>query len=209
MDEEVSLIEQSKSDPEAFGRLYDRYYQPVFGFLVSRTHNVEVAKDLTSETFFQALKNIRKYTPQGKPFKSWLFAIAVAQIGTYYRSRSHYLSVTLDESPELLAHEDYQPDVAMLQDQSERETLEQVERLRSFIGKLNQKQQNILTMRYFSQLSFPEIGVAMGMKEGTVKSHLHRAVKKLQSLMAVEPAEETSYEPVSEHRAAFGASSGR
>lgn len=203
MDEEVLLIEQSKTDPDAFGRLYDLYYQPVFGFLLSRTHNVEVAKDLTSETFFQALKGIRHYTPQGKPFKSWLFAIAMAQTGAYYRSRSRYLSVTLDESPELVAHEDYQPDLAMQQDQSEAEIQVQLSLLRQLIGKLNQKQQNILTMRFSSQLSIPEIAAAMGMKEGTVKSHIHRAVKKLQSLMAPQ-AQETSYEPESQHRTTLG-----
>src|SRR3989339_1986534 len=102
--EEVTLIEQSKTDPEAFGRLYDRYYQPVFGFLLSRTHNVEVAKDLCSETFFQALKNIPRYESRGRPFKSWLFAIAVAQVGNHYRSRKRWLSVTIDEAPELAAN---------------------------------------------------------------------------------------------------------
>lgn len=185
--EEVTLIEQSKTDPEAFGRLYDRYYQPVFGFLLSRTHNVEVAKDLCSETFFQALKNIRRYEARGKPFKSWLFAIAVAQIGTYFRSRKRYLSVTIDEAPELAANDDYRPDIEMVADEDAFSVRQQVERLRGLLTKLNQKQQNILSMRFFSKLTVPEIAAAVKMKEGTVKSHIHRALKKLQVLMTEEP----------------------
>lgn len=185
--EEVTLIEQSKTDPEAFGRLYDRYYQPVFGFLLSRTHNVEVAKDLCSETFFQALKNIRRYEVRGKPFKSWLFAIAVAQIGTYFRSRKRYLSVTIDEAPELAANDDYRPDIEMVADEDALGVRQQVERLRGLLTKLNQKQQNILSMRFFSKLTVPEIAAAVKMKEGTVKSHIHRALKKLQVLMTDEP----------------------
>lgn len=187
--EEVTLIEQSKTDPGAFGRLYDRYYQPVYGFLLSRTHNVEVAKDLCSETFFQALKNIRRYEPRGKPFKSWLFAIAVAQIGTYFRSRKRYLSVTIDEAPELAANDDYRPDVGMMADEDAFGVRQQVERLRGLLAKLNQKQQNILSMRFFSKLTVPEIAAAVKMKEGTVKSHIHRALKKLQVLMAEKPVE--------------------
>lgn len=192
--EEVTLIEQSKTDPEAFGRLYDRYYQPVFGFLLSRTHNAEVAKDLCSETFFQALKNIRRYESRGKPFKSWLFAIAVAQIGTYYRSRKKFLSVTIDEAPELVANEEYRADIALVAEEDAQAVREQVELLRDLFGSLNQKQQNILSMRYFSRLTVPEIAAAVKMKEGTVKSHIHRALKKLQVLMTEKQSRTDSYE---------------
>ena len=150
--EEVTLIEQSKTKPDAFGRLYDRYYRPVFGFLLSRTHNVEVAKDLCSETFFQALKNIRRYEPRGKPFKSWLFAIAVAQLGTYFRSRKRYLPVAIDEAPELVANEDYRPDVVMLASEDDADMRQQTYRLRKYLRKLNQKQQNIISMRFFSKM---------------------------------------------------------
>ena len=191
MEEEVTLIEQAKTDPEAFGRLYDTYYQPVFGFLISRTRNAEVAKDLCSETFFQALKNIPRYESRGRPFKSWLFAIAVAQIGIHYRSRKRWLSVTIDEAPELVANEDYRPDVSALADEDEIGLRGQLERLRPLLNQLNQKQQDILTMRYFSELSIPEISTATSMKEGTIKSHIHRALKKLHVLMTHEPEEKT------------------
>ncbi|OGL94779.1 hypothetical protein A2348_04455 [Candidatus Uhrbacteria bacterium RIFOXYB12_FULL_58_10] len=181
--EEVTLIEQSKTKPDAFGRLYDRYYRPVFGFLLSRTHNVEVAKDLCSETFFQALKNIRRYEPRGKPFKSWLFAIAVAQLGTYFRSRKRYLPVAIDEAPELVANEDYRPDVVMLASEDDADMRQQTYRLRKYLRKLNQKQQNIISMRFFSKMTVPEIAATVKMKEGTVKSHIHRSLKKLRVLM--------------------------
>ncbi len=207
MEEEVLLIEKAKTDPDAFGQLYDRYYQPVFGFLVSRTHNIDVAKDLCSETFFQALKNIPRYVSRGKPFKAWLFAIAVAQIGNFYRSRKKWLSVALDEAPELVAVEDYQADIAMMADEQSEDIRQQIEQLRVLMKQLNHKQQNILTMRFFSKLSIPEISSAMSMKEGTVKSHIHRALKKLHVLMTT-PSEKESYEldPAKQSRTAFGTS---
>lgn len=177
----------AQQDPEAFGRLYDTYYQPVFGFLYSRTGRSEVAKDLTSETFFQALKNLHRYKPRaGASFKSWLFAIAVAQIGNYYRSRARFLEVTTDEAPEILAPDDFRPDVAYRMGEDAGELEAQISLLRRMMGKLNQRQQDILTLRFFSHMSVPDIAAALRMKQGTIKSHIHRALKKLQVLMLQE-----------------------
>lgn len=181
---EETLVANGQSDPEAFGRLYDTYYQPVFGFMYNRSGNVELAKDLTSETFFQALKNLHRYKPrEGASFKSWLFAIAVAQVGNYYRSRSKFLEVTTDEAPELIGREDFRPDIAYRMGEDASELEGQITLLREMMGKLNGRQQNILTLRFFSHMTVPEISTTLGMKEGTIKSHIHRALKKLQALM--------------------------
>ncbi len=184
IDNETEVIANAKNDPEAFGRLYDEYYQPIFGFMYSRTHNAEVAKDLTSETFFQALKNIQKYKPQkGASFKSWLFSISVAQVGNYFRRRMKMFEVTTEEAPEIVAHEEFRPDIAYRMGEDAEELKTQIELVTKLMKQLNQKQQDILTLRFFSKLSVPEIALALRMKEGTVKSHIHRALKKLQSLM--------------------------
>jgi RNA polymerase sigma-70 factor (ECF subfamily) len=182
--EEQEVVAHAQKDPEAFGRMY---YQPVFGFLYSRTGHTEITKDLTSETFFQALKNLHRYRPQkGASFKSWLFAIAVAQIGNYYRQRAKMFEITTEEAPEIVGHDDFRPDLAFQMGEDAENLQEKVLLLRRIMKQLNQKQQNILTLRYFSKLSVPEIALTMHMKEGTVKSHIHRAIKKLQSLMTVE-----------------------
>ena len=181
---EEILVGKDQSDPEAFGRLYDTYYQPVFGFMYNRTGNAEVSKDLVSETFFQALKNLHRYKPrEGASFKSWLFAIAVAQVGNYYRSRSKYLEVTTDEAPELIGREDFRPDIAYRMGEDAAELEQQIVLLREMLAKLNPRQQTILTLRYFSHMTVPEIASTIHMKEGTIKSHIHRALKKLQTLM--------------------------
>ncbi|NQV90037.1 sigma-70 family RNA polymerase sigma factor [Candidatus Uhrbacteria bacterium] len=187
---EEPLIVNAQSDPDAFGRLYDMYYQPVFGFMYNRTGNAELAKDLTSETFFQALKNLHRYKPRkGASFKSWLFAIGVAQVGNYYRSRSKFLEVTTDEAPELIGRDDFRPDIAYRMGEDEKELEAQITLLRTMMSKLNQRQQTILTLRFFSHMTVPEIATTIGMKEGTVKSHIHRALKKLQILMLQEEEE--------------------
>lgn len=189
---EEEVIVQAKTDPEAFGRLYDVYYQPIFGFLYKRTGNAEVAKDLVSETFFQALKSIRRYELRGKPFKSWLFAIAAAQAGTYFRQKTRAFSVTSEECPDVVADDLYRPDASALADEDDRDLKRQASLVRRLLVKLNQKQQTILNLRFFSGHSVPEIAAALGMKEGTIKSHIHRAVNKLRGLMVAAEAPKES-----------------
>ncbi len=51
------------------------------------------------------------------------------------------------------------------------------------ISKLSFKYQEVVTLRYFEHKHLKEIGVILGKSEGTVKSLLHRALKKLRKLM--------------------------
>jgi DNA-directed RNA polymerase specialized sigma24 family protein len=75
---------------------------------------------------------------------------------------------------------------------------------------LNDKQQNILSLRYESRLTIPEISEVLKMKEGTIKSHIHRATKKLRVLMneSLEQKAEERYaaSPANQTRRALGAS---
>jgi RNA polymerase sigma-70 factor, ECF subfamily len=189
MENEELIVQQAKTDPEAFGKLYDAYYQPIFGFLYKRTGNAEVAKDLASETFFQALKNIRRYEQRGKPFKAWLYAIAVAQAGTHFRQRAKTFTITTEEYPEIVAEDGYRPDVSLAEDERDRERKREASRLRRLLNQLNQRQQTIINLRFFSGQTVPEIAQALGMKENTIKSHIHRSVNKLRGLMAKEDAD--------------------
>jgi RNA polymerase sigma-70 factor (ECF subfamily) len=196
---EQEIIERAQSsDAEAFGQLYDTYYQPIFGFMYNRTGNAELAKDLTSETFFQALKNLHRYKPKkGARFKSWLFAIAVAQVGNYYRSRKKFLEITTEEAPEIASRDEFRPDIAYKMGEDADVLKEKIELLSEVMKQLNEKQQTILTLRYFSKMTVPEISATLGMKEGTIKSHIHRALKKMQALMVErEEKEEVVNEPI-------------
>ena len=45
---EKELIEQTKSDPEAFGVIFDEYYPGILGYVLRRTANVEAARDIAA-----------------------------------------------------------------------------------------------------------------------------------------------------------------
>ncbi|CAA9341187.1 MAG: RNA polymerase ECF-type sigma factor, partial [uncultured Nocardioidaceae bacterium] len=56
--------------------LYDHYQPSIYRFLVYRVGSVALAEDLTSETFFRALRSLGSFRWQGKDFGAWLTTIA-------------------------------------------------------------------------------------------------------------------------------------
>jgi len=75
----------SSDDPEAFGLFYDRHVRSLLGYFARRTHDPEVAADLTAETFAAALVARRRFKPGGAPAAAGLFAIAARRLADYQR----------------------------------------------------------------------------------------------------------------------------
>ena len=66
--DENELIEVAKSNPEAFGVLYERYVTKIYTYIYYRTGNQEDAEDLTARVFHKALSHISSYKDRGHPF---------------------------------------------------------------------------------------------------------------------------------------------
>lgn len=75
LEEEKELVEKAKKDPEAFGKIYDENYQKIFGYILKKVANLDIAKDLTFETFLKVLKNIWKFRWQNISISDWLYKI--------------------------------------------------------------------------------------------------------------------------------------
>jgi RNA polymerase sigma-70 factor (ECF subfamily) len=73
---DAELLAAVGSDPEAFGRFYDRYEAAVAGYFLRRTAVPDVAADLTAEVFAAALSAARRYRPDRPTAAVWLFTIA-------------------------------------------------------------------------------------------------------------------------------------
>lgn len=80
-----ALIERAPRDPAAFGALFERHFDTVFGYIVRRTRDWDAARDLTSEVFLKALRNAWRYKWKGVPVSAWLFAIANNELRMYFR----------------------------------------------------------------------------------------------------------------------------
>jgi RNA polymerase sigma-70 factor (ECF subfamily) len=174
------LVERAQAgDAEAFGLLYDRYFDTVFRFVYFRVGNRQLAEDLTADTFLRALKRIGSFTWQGRDLGAWLVTIARNLVADHFKSGRYRLEVTTGDvldaeraesgpegSPES-AVVDHVTNVALLK----------------AVKQLNPEQQECIVLRFLQGFSVAETAQAMGKNEGAIKALQYRAVRTLARLL--------------------------
>ncbi len=179
---ERELIEQARSDPQAFGRLYEANYTRILNYIYGRTLNVDVAEALTSNTFFRALRGLPGYRRRA-PFRAWLYRIATNEIKTHRRSQRRRRAA--EQAPrwqEELQRIYFSASEIETKEEHE-EKMQQYSRLHQSLAALPERYQTVLVLRYFEDLSYSDIGKALGKRIGTVKSLIHRGLKRLKRLI--------------------------
>jgi len=87
LEEDRRLIQAAKRDVNAFGALYDKYYNAISGYIYHRTLDRALTEDLTANTFFSAFRHIGRFRWQGVSFGAWLYRIASNEIKKHYRKQ--------------------------------------------------------------------------------------------------------------------------
>src|SRR5882762_8575670 len=88
-EQEKHLIEQCHADPAAFGQVFDLWYKPVFGYIMRRTADYDLSKDIAAETFLKAFLKINGFRWRGVSLSAWLYRIAGNELNQYYRSSKY------------------------------------------------------------------------------------------------------------------------
>ncbi len=171
-DEEL-MLSALHGDRLAIASLVERYYAPLFGYLFRLTDgDRSAAEDLIQDTFTRLLSP-RTYTT-GRPLKPWLYAIATNLVRDHYRLLSRR-DDTMLESAELLADSaDPIQDVVASED---------ARAVQAAIRSLGHEQRAAVVLRFYQDLSLAEIGQALGIPVGTVKSRLSLGARKLRQLL--------------------------
>lgn len=167
--DESGLVERAKTDPDAFGLLYERYVDKIYSYVYYRTGSHHDAEDLTAKVFLQAMRHVRRYVERGAPFSSWLYRIAHNVVANWHRDRSRQKLVSLDRLAAIRARSDDSP--FQLAAQSEQRGL-----LLAAVRRLPVDRQELLILKFVEHLSNLEIGQIMGRSEGAVKSLYHRTL---------------------------------
>ena len=181
LEQEKDLIERAKYSSEAFGELYDMYYDRIFGYALRRSANIEYAKDITSEVFFKALKNMMKFRWQGVPFCHWLYRIANHEISDHHNSRKREANY---ETASKVDNTIFKQELT--ESRNTRNTYDDYLDIHRYVSRLSLKHQEVISLRYFEDLSMAEIAQILQKPEGTVKSTLHRGIEKLRKMMGTE-----------------------
>lgn len=169
--DEKELIEQAKTDREAFGQLYEIYVDRIYNYVYYRTGNSADAEDLTAKIFVRAMQHIHRYEDKGVPFSAWLYRIAHNLVANWHRDNSRRKIISIDDMTNWRVHEDGPEFAAQL--------TEDKEALLAAIRRLPADRQELLILKFVERLPNAEIGEIMGRSEGAIKSLYHRTLLSL------------------------------
>jgi RNA polymerase sigma-70 factor (ECF subfamily) len=172
----IALVELArKGDADAFGLLYDHYQPSVYRFLFYRTRSGTLAEDLTSETFFRALRSMNGFRWQGKDFGAWLMTIARNLATDHFKAGRTRLELTTED---MGLHDDATegPESTVLAGLTN-------EILLRALTDLPPEQRDCLVMRFLQGMSIAETAAVLGRSDGAVKQLQLRGVRNLAKLM--------------------------
>lgn len=172
----IALVELARQgDTDAFGMLYDHYNGAVYRFLYYRTRSQALAEDLTSETFFRALRSMTGFRWQGKDFGAWLMTIARNLATDHFKAGRTRLELTTED---MGLHDD-------AAEGPESEVLAGLtnEILLKALSQLADEQRDCIVMRFLQGMSIAETAAVLGRSEGAIKQLQLRGVRNLAKLM--------------------------
>ena len=162
MDDWEAVLRCQDGDTEAFRHLVERYGSVLHGTAYLMSRDAAVAEELVQDALLSAWRGIGGFRA-GEPVKPWLVRIVVNRVIDHQRRRS-LPTVPIPDAPELAASDRVADEV------------EARDTVRRGLAELSDEQRQLMMLRYFSELTVPEISIVLKWPEGTVKSRLHRAL---------------------------------
>lgn len=180
MSEKEIIIKIQSGDMNALGELFEMYKNESFKYSYLITGDKYTSEDIVQETFItcyfhiKSLKNVEQ-------FRSWFFKILTRIAWRYAKKQKK--SVPVDNIFEKLQNKNIDESIEkyIINQQSQM--------LRTEIENLELKQRTVIILYYFNGLSVKEIANIIGCFEGTVKSRLYSARKKLKCSLLVNSEE--------------------
>jgi RNA polymerase sigma-70 factor (ECF subfamily) len=163
-----------QGDQKAYADLMHRYKDSIYFMALKMVNNKEDAMDLTVETFAKAFEKLDKYQPDFA-FSTWLFRVATNNCIDFIRKKKlRTLSIDgmLDEDGD---EKQLQIKADVLNPEETSIKKQQTRELKLLIENLPPRYRNLVTLRYFDELSYEEIALQLDLPLGTVKAQLFRA----------------------------------
>jgi RNA polymerase sigma-70 factor, ECF subfamily len=162
---------------EVFIALIQPLLQPAFALAMAMLGDRPAAEDAVQEAALKAWRNAWKVAGSSSPPQSWFLTIVANQCRDTRRTR-WWQVLRLDEMPETLQSDHAERVTALLD-------------LDRAMARLSREQRALVYLRYHLDMQPKEISTILSLRQGTVKSRLHRALRKLQIEMTPGSKEET------------------
>jgi RNA polymerase sigma-70 factor, ECF subfamily len=168
------ILAARRGDDSAFARLVDAYQRPVYNVCYRMLGDLREAEDAAQETFLRAYTKLSTYDP-GRKFSSWLLSIASHYcIDRLRRRRLKWIS--WDELPSWRWFPSQAPQPEEVAVRQEEHRL-----LHCLLESLPPDYRAAVVLRYWHELSYEEIALAMDTTVSAIKSRLFRARKMMAS----------------------------
>jgi RNA polymerase sigma-70 factor (ECF subfamily) len=165
-----------------FSELYRTHLRDVYSYAYYRIGNHHDAEDLTEQTFLQAYRHYERALREsdGRPLRPWLIRIAHNLAANFYRDRARKPQASIEDADAISAPHTTETLV---------EGREELEQILAGVQRLPDDRREALIMRFALGMDNREIARAMGRSDGATKVLLHRAIKQLEEIVAIEQPE--------------------
>lgn len=174
-DEELMVLLASKRRNEALTELHSRYARRILGFFIRMFQGDQAkAQDFTQDLFLKLLEKHRQFNPEKKLY-TWMFVIASNMCKTEFRKQPA-VQIPVDESTIL-------NDSKLNENRVDKSLFNK--ELKHSVEALDEHHRISFVLRYMQELSIKEIAEITEVSEGTVKSRLYYATKKITTKLEV------------------------
>ena len=172
---EQAMVRKAKAgDGKAIEALIRAHQEALYAFMLRMSGRPDVAEDIVQEAFVRALRNLDRFDTRFR-FSTWLFTIAKRlYVNSIQKHRPTYDSDVVGEhhgAGQSPGHQAAQSEMI----QNVRDLIEVA------LQRLTPQQREIILLFHQQNWPITEIAGHLRMPEGTVKSHLHRARKRMKN----------------------------
>lgn len=161
-----------EGDADAFGKIYELYFTPVFRYIYLRVNNKQDAEDLAQVVFLKVYASISRFEEQGKSPLSYFFTVARNTIIDHWRKKKDVLFENQEEYTAQTDSRTENPDDVIQKNETEN-------MLRRAIQELTEEQQSVIILKFINDFSNKEISTMLQKKEETIRQIQCRAIKTL------------------------------
>ena len=164
------LLQRSLDDPRAYGAIFERHFDTIFGYAARRVGR-QFAEEIATETFTQAFDRRRTFDFDRDDAAPWLFGIAANLLRRHWRTERRRLAAYARSTERSVSHPDEVPRIDVL----------------AALDALSGDEREALFLFAVADLSYEEIAVALSVPVGTVRSRLARARERVRRVVGDQP----------------------
>lgn len=150
--------------------IYRDFHSMVYGYILSKLNDVHTAEDLASDSFIKIYEKLDSFDETKASLSTWIYTITRNTLTDYFRTRKVFAEI-----PETIEDE------ASVED--ELCNAEVLETLANALETLDERERDIIILRYYSGKTLTEISSNMGISYAYVKVLQNKAFEKIKNLL--------------------------